>query len=848
MKNLSTALCVFLFGILTVLPIGFIYGQSFTVKYLISDGLPSQEIYDVHQDKNGMIWIACDRGIASFDGTSFKSYGLIDGIPSNMVFEFFEQSDGTIWCTTKELQLFYFHPDTLVFRNYKYNDKLLYAYENSIQEAEPRALVVGNDGSVKFRTLWRSGTISVSKDGELSFEVPDLTKAIYYVERKLVRDKSGYPSVKHLPGDEVTIPEGFRFSSRQHLIELEDTYVWTSQMAYQILRKDNFEQVQYKYFGDRPVILNVGLNDGNGSKGFWIGFMHNGVKVYDQKGRLKSHLAKDYSATTYFEDSEGGVWIGTHGSGLLYYSKSKLRLLRSSLGAEIYSLSIDDVGRLTYMTNQHLVFYVDEKLNSVFLKQTEWNDILGQYYFSNETFYNDFIRSENENGSSLRFSDNRSRFPLFVSSSFIFDQDMNILLTSRGTRRLMADAEYLGSYMVVASEKSLLKIDQKGNELKRKNLGVKIVELDVHNDLIYCATKGKGVIILDKNLRVVDRIDTSKGAPSNFVFEVLIDGDTLWIASTNGLCKAFKRTNGEWKLENITLKEGLPDREVRDIEIIDGTVFLATRGGVCYFEQSDWKEITKEETRVYFKKVDLLVNGSSRKNFLDLSHDENQLEIQYNLITFANTRKLNFRYKLIGFNDNWEITSDRRVVYKSLPPGKYELVIQALINGTPRGNPIREKIVIHPAFYNQWWFHLSLWSFVVLVIWLFFKYRILNYNRGVIQEILRQILRRLRPEKNQFIVRCDGRDVRIVSEEVIYVESSRNYITIYTTSNRYVVRHKISDFTSLVPDPLEYIRVKRSVIVRVDKVTEKGVKSIKLGDKEFKVGKTYVENLKKIEL
>lgn len=842
---MKTPNTVFFFSIFLIITLSqFCIGQSYSAKYLISDGLPSQEIYDLHQDKNGLIWIASDRGIASFNGSVFNSYGMIDGLPSNMVFEFFEQPNGMIWCSTRENKWCFFHPDTLIFHNYKYND-LLFEFYDKLGKAEPRGLSVGKDGSIKYRLLWEPGIVNVSASGTLDFKVYDLLAMKSLMPRTIKRDKSGYPYLSFVFDENSIPPDGMGNRTRHHLFELDSSFVWTTEYAYQILDKKTLKVKKYKYLGPEGGILNVGQCEG----GFWVGLAHDGVKVFDEEGRLKKHFAKDFSVTSYLKDSDGGIWLGTHGSGLLYFANSKLRVFHPSLHNEVYSLSIDGQGHLLYLTNHRNVIGLDRNLNIVSEERIDWNAKLGQYFYFDNTFHDGFPHKIEGYGFIRKYPDNRNLPPIYIFGGTLFNDKLEEFYSVSKMHHGMSDAEHFGNDFVVAQGKSIVLIDSQGNRKKKVELGALINDVDVGSDgLIYCATQWKGVFILDKNLKIVGKLNSKNGTLGDYIFEVLYENGVLWIGTEIGLCKATKLKRNQWKCENLSVEEGLPDLQVRDIEIKDGRVYLATREGVCYFEKRHWKNIVKEETRLHFKKTKLIVNGALRTHLLGLSHDENQVEIGFELITFANARKLDFRYKLLGFDDTWKITSERRVLYHSLPPGKYEFVVQSMIDGSPRGKMLHQKIEIHPPFYQRWWFHVAIWSGVVLIIWLFFKYRILNYNRGVIQEILRQISRRLRPETNQFIVRCDGMDVRIVSEEVVYVESSRNYITIYTEDTRYIVRHKISEFIGMVPDPLEYIRVKRSLIVRIDKITAKGVNTIVIRDKEFKVGKTYLENLKKIEL
>jgi hypothetical protein len=66
--------------------------------------------------------------------------------------------------------------------------------------------------------------------------------------------------------------------------------------------------------------------------------------------------------------------------------------------------------------------------------------------------------------------------------------------------------------------------------------------------------------------------------------------------------------------------------------------------------------------------------------------------------------------------------------------------------------------------------------------------------------------------------------------------------------NKYTIRHKIGEFGDLVPDKLEYLRVHKSYVVRVDKITGKNVETIYLSEVEIPIGKNYKKLLRDLTL
>ena len=46
--------------------------QEYTIKnFTIKDGLPSNIIFDIKQDKIGYLWIATEKGLVKYDGHDF---------------------------------------------------------------------------------------------------------------------------------------------------------------------------------------------------------------------------------------------------------------------------------------------------------------------------------------------------------------------------------------------------------------------------------------------------------------------------------------------------------------------------------------------------------------------------------------------------------------------------------------------------------------------------------------------------------------------------------------------------------------------------------------------------------
>ena len=81
--------------------------------YTTLDGLPTNTIYKIYQDRQKFLWFTSDAGVVKYDGSNFTSYRKKDGLSSNDVVRIKEDSKGRIW-------LFNYNASV----NYIYNNKV----------------------------------------------------------------------------------------------------------------------------------------------------------------------------------------------------------------------------------------------------------------------------------------------------------------------------------------------------------------------------------------------------------------------------------------------------------------------------------------------------------------------------------------------------------------------------------------------------------------------------------------------------------------------------------------------------------------------------------------------------
>ncbi|HAA15296.1 MAG TPA: hypothetical protein DCE41_27820 [Cytophagales bacterium] len=73
------------------------------------NGLPSNNVYYIHQDRQGYIWMTTDKGVCRYDGMEVEVFTRKNGLTDNECYSIFEDSRGRIWFGTSNGQPCFFY-------------------------------------------------------------------------------------------------------------------------------------------------------------------------------------------------------------------------------------------------------------------------------------------------------------------------------------------------------------------------------------------------------------------------------------------------------------------------------------------------------------------------------------------------------------------------------------------------------------------------------------------------------------------------------------------------------------------------------------------------------------------
>lgn len=97
-------------------------------------------------------------------------------------------------------------------------------------------------------------------------------------------------------------------------------------------------------------------------------------------------------------------------------------------------------------------------------------------------------------------------------------------------------------------------------------------------------------------------------------------------------------------------------------------------------------------------------------------------------------------------------------------------------------------------------------------------------------------------ENSHFFVKSSGQQYRINFNEILYVESIKDYVNIKTETQEYIVLDTLKSLENHLPE--NFARVHKSFILNIDKVKSIGLKKVILiSENEVPIGEIYKLNL-----
>jgi ligand-binding sensor domain-containing protein len=710
MKTFFTVILFILFAKISVSQ------QPYTISYTTSDGLPSNEIYSVFQDRMGYMWITTDRGVSRFNGYTFKNYAINDGLEKLEINIIKEDNLGKIWVSSYFGGLYYF--DNGKFHAYKYNNILKDYNKNRLVDL----ISISDDSTFYFNNI-RSHFYSINKNGQVIFYKPECDNCYYLSNTNTKNYMLGSSSNKsnlseNLPlfffnnHKKIDLKKIIRSDIILHLFQKQNKIVIASDK--QLLRIEN-GHISAEY----PIPKGTGVNN--------LIIMQNDLYVYKNKGYgLEIHrdwIINGFSKNpeTWLEninvsscilDRNGGLWITTLGDGLRYMPNPKVPIFSpqenittiSMLGenillgttkgniSKVVGNEIEDftsTGKYCYdliIDEQNKVLYTKPLIINLTSKKIDI-DILKYGIPTLKDKKRKFNDSDLANlGFMTTYDKETKRFNTIRNTNLNFKRIFDLLRDISNTLWLATDAgikqysntEYLNvSWHPILNKHRVNAVDQLSS-----------------GEMVF-GLKGFGVFIGTKNK--LSHLTIKDGLSSDLINYIWVDSkNNIWVATNNGLNK-IKKLNEKYIIKQFHTSDGLPSEEINKILINNDDVWLATNQGLCR-----WKDQTIDSfvQRPMISKI--TVNGKEVQKIGKLKHDDNDISLRFINLDYNQASKVQYRYKFE--NEAWQNMTSNELELINVKPDQYNLQVQAQNKDGYWSDALSVQFSIENILYKKPWF------------------------------------------------------------------------------------------------------------------------------------------------
>lgn len=94
-------------------------------------------------------------------------------------------------------------------------------------------------------------------------------------------------------------------------------------------------------------------------------------------------------------------------------------------------------------------------------------------------------------------------------------------------------------------------------------------------------------------------------------------------------------------------------------------------------------------------------------------------------------------------------------------------------------------------------------------------------------------------EKPFIFIKSDKKMLKILLDDILFIEAQKNYLLIYTTHGEYRTHHSLGEMEERLPEQ-DFTRVHRSFIVALNKISSFNSNLIEIGSHKIPIGRHYL--------
>jgi len=683
---------------------------------------PTKEIYDLHIDKHGFLWIASDFGVARYDGINivhFSSPRQISLGCTNLL----EDNYGRIWFNNFNGQIFYIdHETEMLAESYNYknesnyprmvlfhdqllatSDKGLFVldtktltgkyiikntYTSSLAVLKDQVLVHGDQTWYSYKEATGLKKLAYTGDEQLAGNVYLLAKTPYHDTVYMMSNPTGMVKKLLLQNDTVKQCQQIKFNSFINTLSITPGNQWVNTIDCSYSLK-NGEKIKGYNLSDIVTDL-----EGN----TWFSSLYYGLLLQQKKDIANKTIVPaldNDDLVASIKSYKDQLLLGTQkGFLILYDPASKSTNFKIKVSPAVGSIYyIAPVDQDDYIVASSIATY---KVNIPTKKITELVNIktVKQLCYDDKAIY---IASASGLFVMPRERSDRLNRQIMDTFGHVFKYNRvdNYFYLNVRTRAVTYFPDQAALF--VAFKNALFKIDKNGMKpFLFNNEQVYIASLAYVDHRLYIGTISNGMLVVEKN--DIQHISAQNGLFSRSIFKINPIDKNLWIVGSGPLQVFNTKKNA--LVDNYVFPDGNAS-QVFDLDGVGQMVYLATSSGLDNFplvKNADDKKL--KNYLLYVKVNNKIATGSGRRK---LSYSENNVLFYVGIPAYLKAKDIYIKYCLATKTDSTWLTTEpgeRTIRFSSLMPGTYTLKAIAV---DPRLGMADTMIKYDFTIAEPWW-------------------------------------------------------------------------------------------------------------------------------------------------
>ncbi len=691
------------------------------------DGLPTNEIYQVKQDKFGFIWIGCEAGLFRYDGIRYKQYNYAKE-NGRSISELRFDSKGQLWCQNFTGQIFRVIRDSLIL--FKDLSKELRVYPQFCVDKDGNVWIAAESYLEKFN----SKAVSVLK-------IKPTTEELSWYDIEVDEQNRIFASSFQLGLCQIQcnnntyriVPANDRSTFGRIAIETVASGIYAIEEVvagkqYTIYRLKDGKLTDFAKWNKNGFVYKM-YEDADGD--LWLCTSIGVFSVNNLNGGIidASFILEKDKISGFFQDREKNIWLSSLQNGIHVIPNKQMFVFdnfnRSLTDRYISFLTTGKTNELMAGTYSGAIYKIIEnnKAEQVFKHDGIYRAVKkiipykDGFFISRGAFSYDDKTKEVEIPALRNIRDfcvlNDTIYYTTSNTSGYFPLLNNLDRKNNSYRQTVTVIQKAGRS--VACDTTNAKIFYASNdgvyEYFAKKLNpviyngerISASKLFYENKLLWIATINNGFIVYDGKSCFESKVNFLLKGKQIKTFK--ISNNVLWVATEQCLNKIdLVKITAEY----YDLSDGLISREISEIVMVNGKVYLATNKGIVWFSE---KAVSANLTQPLITLSDISINNQSifLEKLNEFEYGNTKIEISFISPCFRARGKFGYKYRLVGLDTNWTSVSatNNKVIFAALPAGEFTFQVKAVNeDGVESSDKALFFFSIKKPFWQELWFYI----------------------------------------------------------------------------------------------------------------------------------------------